>query len=149
MKPRGFFGIGIEHTKTEHNVGTLWRTAYIFGASFMFTIGRRYHKQSSDTVRAPRHVPLWHFQTIDELLAHSPHNAPLVGVELDPHAKRIENYVHPHSAIYLLGAEDNGLSKHALQRCHHLVQLPGEHSLNVAVAGSIVLFDRLMKTPTP
>ena len=51
----------------------------------------------------------------------------------------------PGSYPDLLGAEDHGLSKAALARCQHLVQLPGRASLNVAVAGSIVLYDRHAK----
>ena len=47
---RGFFGVGIENTKTHQNIGTLWRSASIMGASFMFTIGKRYKKQASDTM---------------------------------------------------------------------------------------------------
>ena len=31
---RGFFAIGIEHTKTPANVGTLMRSAVCFGASY-------------------------------------------------------------------------------------------------------------------
>lgn len=48
-------------------------------------------------------------------------------------------------ACYLLGAEDNGLTKEAISKCQELVYLPGERSLNVAVAGSIVLYDRISK----
>jgi len=29
--------------------------------------------------------------------------------------------------------------------CHQVVRLPGERSLNVAVAGSIVIYDRITK----
>ena len=39
---RGYFGIGIENIKTEANIGTLMRSSYAMGASFVFTIGRRY-----------------------------------------------------------------------------------------------------------
>jgi len=48
---RGFFGIGIQNIKTESNIGTLWRSANILGADFIYTIGKRYKKQSSDTMK--------------------------------------------------------------------------------------------------
>ena len=64
---RGYFGIGVYHAKKDVNIGTLWRSAYIFGASFIFTIGRRFPKQASDTVKAFRHIPLFEYQTIEEL----------------------------------------------------------------------------------
>ena len=39
QRGRGFFGIGIEYPRTAKNVGTLWRTAHIMKADFMFVIG--------------------------------------------------------------------------------------------------------------
>lgn len=51
---------------------------------------------------------------------------------------------HPLRALYLLGAEDHGLPPEVLARCHEVVQVPSPspYSLNVAVAGSLVLYDR-------
>lgn len=57
MNNRGYFGVGIYHTKTEQNVGTLMRSAQCFGAAFVFTIGKRYHRQSSDTMNAMNALP--------------------------------------------------------------------------------------------
>ena len=51
-------------------------------------------------------------------------------------------FSHPKRAVYLLGSEDNGLTRKAMDKCHALVRLPGERSMNVAVAGSIVMYDR-------
>jgi tRNA G18 (ribose-2'-O)-methylase SpoU len=58
----------------------------------------------------------------------------------------ISNFVHPHRAAYLLGAENNGIPQKVLTRCHHVVRLPDEISMNVAICGGIVLYDRLSKT---
>ena len=142
---RGYFAVGIEHTKNSVNVGTLLRTAGIFGAAFVFTVGARYRQQSSDTRKTWRHTPLFHFTDLDDLMGHLPFECRLVGVELDESATPLQKFTHPARGIYLLGAEDHGLSRQALERCHSLVVLPGEHSLNVSVAGSIVLYDRLTR----
>lgn len=139
---QGFYGIGIENTKSSHNVGTLWRTAYTFDASFLFTIGKRYQPQCSDTVKAWRHVPMFGHETFEDFYAAIPRDCQLVGVELDDKATPLERFAHPERCVYLLGAEDHGLSKHAKSRCHRLIQLPGRFCLNVAVAGSIVLYHR-------
>lgn len=141
----GFFAIGVEHTKTEHNVGTLWRTASILGAAFCFTVGRRYKPQASDTRATWKHCPIFHFATIDDLFQHLPRATPLVGVEMDKRAQPLAETTHEDRAVYLLGAEDHGLSRVAASRCHRLVVLPGEASLNVAVAGSIVIYDRVTR----
>lgn len=142
---RGYFAIGIEHGKTTHNLGTLWRSANIFGAAFIFTIGQRYKRQITDTLSTPKHIPLFSFESLNDLFKHLPYSCPLIGMELDKSSKPISTFKHPERACYLLGAEDHGLTKEALSKCHHIVQLPGEHSLNVAVAGSIVMFDRESK----
>ena len=36
---RGYFGIGIEFSNNPLNLGTLWRSARIYGAAFIFTVG--------------------------------------------------------------------------------------------------------------
>jgi len=142
---RGYFGIGILHAKTGFNIGTLWRSARILGAQFIFTIGRRYKNQPSDTTKAWRHIPLFHYENVAQFRAGLPHDCRVIGVELDPRAHRISNYVHPERCVYLLGAEDHGLTREALTACHELVVLPGNICMNVAVAGSIVMFDRIQK----
>jgi tRNA G18 (ribose-2'-O)-methylase SpoU len=142
---RGFFEIGIYHGKTEHNIGTLWRSAYQLGAAGIFTIGRRYDKQASDTYKAYRHIPLRNYADFDAFNAARPFDCPLVGIEMG--GQSIGPWPHPQRAIYLLGAEDHGLPPDILARCQHVVSLPSvrEASFNVAVAGSIVMYDRLLE----
>jgi len=142
---RGFYGIGIENVKTPQNIGTLFRSALIYEASFIFTIGKRYEKQHSDTVKSFRHVPLYHYLTLDDLLSHLPFGCRLIGIELDEKAYMLPNFCHPERACYLLGAEDHGLTNQAKEKCHHLIQIPGTPCLNVSVAGSIVMYDRYVK----
>lgn len=139
----GYFGIGIENTKSPVNIGTLWRSAYNLGASFIFVIGRRYKHQASDTVKSIRSIPLYEYLFFEDFYSNIPHGCELVGVEF-PHsnARSLERAYHPDRAVYLLGAEDSGLSKKALEKCHRLIYIPSIMSLNVAVAGSIVMYDR-------
>jgi len=141
----GYFAIGIDHTKNCYNIGTLWRSAEIFGASFVFTIGKRYKRQCSDTMNSIKRVPLFHYQSFDELYKNLPHGCALVGVELASKSQPLPTYKHLARACYILGAEDNGISKEVLERCHQLVQIPGSYCLNVATAGSITMYDRIQK----
>lgn len=140
---RGFFAIGIYHTKNGTNVGTLIRSAYSFGADFIFTVGKRYKKQSS-AVKLHRHIPVLHFSTIENMREALPANCRMVAVEIDDKAIPIKEFKHPQRVVYLLGAEDHGLPPELLNGCQ-IIQLPGRHCLNVATAGAIVMFDRLMK----
>lgn len=143
---RGYYGIGIYNTKTAANIGTLWRSAHAFGAAFIFTVGKRYKRQSSDTVEAWRSIPLLDFESIEDLRRHLPYDAMLVGVELDDRAVPLDVFEHPHRAVYLLGAEDHGLPENVRRMCHKLVVVPAAmRCLNVATAGSIVMYDRVAR----
>ena len=142
-----FFGIGIQNGKTPENLGVVWRSAQDLGASFIFTIGNRYAKQASDTHNAVKSMPYFHYEDFEDFFKNLPKGARLVGVELDENAEDLETFHHPRRCVYLLGAEDNGLTKAAIEKCHMLVKFKSEKSLNVSVAGSIVLYDRGIDKP--
>ena len=139
---RGYFAIGIENNKTPSNLGTLWRSAYTFGAAYIFTIHRRYPPQASDTVKAWRHVPLFSFETLADCVKALPRECLLIGIEQCDRAKDLETFYHPERAVYLLGAEDSRLSAQAQGMCHHIIAIQSRLCLNVAVAGSIVMYHR-------
>jgi tRNA G18 (ribose-2'-O)-methylase SpoU len=140
---RGYFGIGVFHSKRAENIGTLMRSAWAFNAAFVFTIGRRYARQSSDTVDATKHVPLYHYADLAEFLATRPVDAMLVGVECGVDAIPLTQFQHPERAIYLLGAEDHGLNAAAVAACERVVVIEGARMcLNVATAGTVVLHHR-------
>ena len=143
---RGYYGIGIYHVKTGFNIGTLWRSAYIYGADFIFTIGKRYKKQASDTLCTYRHVPLWHFTNFRDFKDHIPYSAQIICVEIADGTESLATFKHPEQAIYLLGAEDDGLPEDILKG-RKKVCIPSVRSycLNVAVAGSIIMYDRFVK----
>jgi tRNA G18 (ribose-2'-O)-methylase SpoU len=140
-----FFGVGVFEPKTAHNIGTLWRSAYLMGAKFIFIVGGKYSEQSSDTQKTWSKIPFFKYKGLDHFYDSLPHSTQLVGIEMHKKSAAIATFEHPMRAAYLLGAEDNGLPEKVIEKCHHLVQLEEVGSLNVAVAGSIVIFDRLSK----
>lgn len=141
---RGHFGIGICAAKTPANVGTLWRSAHAMGAAYIFTIGHRYGKQPSDTTKAWRSIPLFEFESPVEMVSALPRDARLIGIEY-PGDVSLERFEHPQQAVYVLGAEDSGISRDLKDMCDTLVTIPTDHCINVAVAGSIVMYDRIAK----
>jgi len=145
MRDNGFYGIGIECAKTNLNYGTLFRTAQIFDADFLFIIGRRFKKMPSDAEKSFKHIPVYEYNNFNDFNEHRPYNCPLIGIEITDKAIPIKNFIHPKQAIYLLGAEDHGLTEKAIEKCQSIIVLPGKICLNVAVAGSIVLYDRINK----
>ncbi len=143
---RGYFGIGIWHTKTPVNIGTLWRHATLYGAQFVFTIGRRYTRQGSDTCKTDRHIPLHHYRDFDDFKDHIPFGCQIVCVEMADKATLLPDAHHPEQAAYLLGAEDHGLPADVL-RGRQTIQIPSpsDFSMNVATAGTLVMYDRFVK----
>lgn len=141
---RGFFGIGVWHPQHDCNVGTLFRSAYAFEASFLFTIGRKYRHQASDTCNSPMHIPYYNYLTYEEFNRHRPYNARLVMVEISEDAYSLPSFVHPERAIYIIGSEGGGLPPTLLKE-NLVVSIPTKICLNLATAGSIVLYDRCSK----
>lgn len=142
---RGYFGVAIYQPKNSINIGTLWRSANIFGANFIATIGPRYKHQASDTLKTTRHIPLFEYVSFGDFKSKLPVGCQLIGIELTESAHILGAKPHPHQACYLLGSEDNGLPDSVLDECHSVWKIFGERSLNVSVAGSIVIHDRIQK----
>ena len=149
MKNNGYYGIGAIGMKTAENYGTLFRTAQILRAAFIFLIGTRFKIQASDTMKSYRHVPLFLYDSFEDFNKHRPYSCPLIGVEIVKEAIPLPLFKHPKRACYLLGAEDTGIPKYVLEKCQDTVKLPGSRSLNVATAGSIVMYDRYNRTGAP
>ncbi len=141
-----YFEIGVYYPRNSANVGTLWRSAYQLGAAGIFTIGRPYKRQTSDTANTPWHIPQRHYASLEEFLAARPLGALLVGIEMQ--GTPLVTFQHPERAIYLLGAEDSGLPGSVLEACNFVVSIEAVRSpsYNLAVAGSVVMYDRLAKS---
>jgi tRNA G18 (ribose-2'-O)-methylase SpoU len=141
---RGYFAIGVEGISKAMNVGSLMRSAHAFGASFLFTVAAAYPRgqaRNSDTSDAEGHVPLYVYADVESLML--PRNCALVGVELADDAIELPSFHHPRCAAYVFGPERGSLSAAMTARCHHLVHIPTRFSLNVGIAGAIVMYDRL------
>lgn len=146
MNKRGFYGVGIYHPKKAVNMGTLWRSAFLYDANFIFTIGQRYPRQASDTVKAYNHVPLWEFESYNDFYKAMPRDTRLICVEMSERAKRLDTFIHPERACYLLGAEDAGIPEEILfGRTTVQIPMAKSMSMNVSTAGTIVLYDRFIK----
>lgn len=143
---RGWFAIGMLNPKFMPNAGCLLRSAWNFGADYCFTIGNRYRRATSDTVHTAKHIPVHNYTDFYDFLNHRPNNAEIIGVELTSNAHPIKNMTYPpNGTIFVLGAEDNGIDEKYHKHFDAFVKLPGKISLNVAVAGSIVMCDYIQK----
>jgi tRNA G18 (ribose-2'-O)-methylase SpoU len=141
---RGYFGIGVEQLSKPANAGNLFRSAHAFGASFLFSVAGTYRRARvhSDTSQAFNQLPLYEFDGIEDMRL--PDGCRLVGIELTDEAVPLPTFKHPPQAAYVLGPERGSLSPEMLERCQHVVKIPTAFCINVAVAGAIVMYDRLL-----
>ena len=138
---RGYYGIALYQPKCEPNMGTTLRNAFCFGAAFIATIGARYHRQITDTPGTPNHVPLFHYDTLDDFLKHRPHDCEIVRVEVDGKTD-LPRFTHLPRAVYVFGGEDRSVPKHVGERS---IRMETRECLNLAVTTGIVMYDRSAK----
>lgn len=141
---RGYFGIGIEGISKAMNVGSLFRTAHAFSASFVFTVAANYTRsdgRKSDTSDSPGHIPFYSFPDISSMVL--PNDCTIVGVELTDDAIELPSFRHPPQAAYILGPERGSLSPKITKKCEFIVKIPSQFCINVGVAGAILMYDRI------
>jgi tRNA G18 (ribose-2'-O)-methylase SpoU len=140
---RGYFAIGAERISKELNLGNLVRSAHAFGASFFFTVGPPLGRGEAyaDTSKAAGQLPIYSFPAPAALTL--PKNCKLVGIELLDGAIDLPSFRHPLLAAYVLGPERGSLSDGLVARCDYIVKIPTAFAVNIAIAGAIVMYDRV------
>ncbi len=120
------------------------RSAHGFGASFTFTVGATYKalEAHADTSKGRQHLPHYDWQSLDEMVL--PQGCKLVGVELTDLAIDLPSFRHPLRAAYILGPEQGSLSPEVLEKCAYVVKIPTKFCVNVAMAGAVVMYDRVI-----
>lgn len=132
----------------EHNVGSLIRTAHAVAAEEVILIGER-----EWNVEAAKTAELYtRIRFLDGEAAFLRHLAErrfqLVAVELAPRSVSLFEATYPERPCFLLGAERDGVPESLLEAAATVVQIPQwglVPSLNLAVAGSVVIYDYLAK----
>lgn len=142
---RGYFGIGVENVSKTLNVGSLFRTAHAFGAGFVFTVAAAYSPAEggkADTSDTPGHVPFYAFPDAASMVL--PEGCALIGVEILDDAVDLPSFHHPARAAYVMGPERGALSPEMTARCQFVVKIPTRFSINVGLAGALVMYDRVL-----
>ena len=132
----------------EHNVGSLVRTAHAVAAEEVLLIGERdWNVEAART--AELYTTVIQLPDADGFRSHlEKRNLKLVAVELDDRAVNLFDAEYPERPCFLLGAELGGVPPELLDDAELVVQIPQwglVPSLNLAVAGSVVLYDFLAK----
>ncbi len=132
----------------EHNVGSLVRTAHAAAAAEVVLVGEReWNVEAAKTSELYTTVTqLADKESFRKHLESRRWN--LVAVELDSRAVNVFDAEYPERPCFLLGAEIGGVPGELLDDAELVVQIPQwglVPSLNLAIAGSIVLYDYLGK----
>jgi len=88
---------------------------------------------------------LFEYTDLDDFLTHRPIDCQLIGVELCEQATPLEEFSHPDRAQYILGPENGSLGAKVLSHCQSIVSFDSKFCVNVAIAGSITMYDRSLK----
>lgn len=145
---RGYFGVGVEGISKPANVGAIVRTAHAFGASFFFTIDQAADQDQideigvSDTSGAFEHLPYYKYDSVQDF--ELPEGCTLVGVELVDESIELPSFRHPSRAAYIFGPEMGSLSPEMQEKCDHIVKIPMKFCVNVGIASSITMYDRMI-----
>ena len=132
----------------EHNVGSLVRTAHAVAAEEVVLVGEReWNVEAART--SELFTTITQLPTVEAFRHHiSTAGWNLVAVELDDRAVSLFEAEYPARPCFLLGAELGGIPEELLEAAGLVVQIPQwglVPSLNLAVAGSVVLYDYLGK----
>lgn len=142
---RGFASIALDNPKTGHNIGAVLRAAMCYRAASVVISGERIGgkaiRHATNTICAERHIPVQRGDLVDLV----PFGAVPVAVDLVDGAESLVDFVHPHSAYYVFGAEDATLGKRILDWCPRRVMVPTAFCMNLAATVNVILYDRLAK----
>ncbi len=152
--------LALYNIRSVHNVGSLFRTAESVGAKAVHLIGYtpapedRFGRMRADmhksALGAEELVP-WHvWKDEEEFFAHMrSEGSRTIAVEQSSESviyTKLELF--PISHVYILGNETEGLPISVIEKADACIELPmlgKKESLNVAVAGGIVLYDARMR----
>ena len=144
----------LHNIRSAHNVGSLFRTADGAGISHIFLTGYtprpvdQWGRGQADirktALGAEKSVP-WTYDknptTVIQKLQKE-HYA-IVGIEQDACSIDYRTYIQKGPTLFVLGNEVRGISPSLRKQCDVLLEIPmhgKKESLNVSVAGGIVLF---------
>ena len=147
------FLLMLDSVQDPQNLGTLLRTAEAVGVHGVILAERRAVGVTPAVVKASagavQHLPIARVtnlaRTIEQLKCA---NVWVIGVENAPDAQDFSRADFTIALTLVLGSEGSGLGRLVAEKCDFLVRLPmwGKiESLNVAVAGSIVLYEARIK----
>ncbi|HNU21337.1 MAG TPA: RNA methyltransferase [Bacteroidales bacterium] len=142
------WGIVLDDISDPGNMGTLLRTADWFGIRYIVCSSTTVDVYNSKCVQASMGSiarTYVYYLPLDEFFATLPNEVKIFGAQMNGHSIYTTNF--PKGGLLLLGSESSGIHPEYEHFIHKSVAVPaakhnlkqGPESLNVAIAGSIIL----------
>jgi RNA methyltransferase, TrmH family len=138
--------LALENIDNPHNLGAIVRTAAHFGVKGIFILGQKSSWQNGAFYRTAEGgaeaLAMVEVKSLDELKAMSEKLGLTIMATTGHKGKSLYELKLPKKTIFMMGAENSGLTDKAMNMAHQLVKIPGSgvvESLNVSVATSVCL----------
>ena len=141
----------LDHVRSLNNVGSIFRTADSFRLEAVYLCGLTAvppHPEIHKTALGAEETVEWHYfkDTLEAIQKLKQNNYMLYAVEQTEGSITLNNISLNPTKKYalILGHEVKGIQQSVLNECDYCVEIPQfgtKHSLNVAVAGGIVIWD--------
>ena len=134
--------LDIENFTSDHNIGTVVRTANAFAAEAVHIVGKKRWNRRGAMV-TDRYQHLYHHATVNDVLqwAHD-HDLTVIAVDNVPGSVPIETVELPERCLLLFGQEGPGVSEEAQRGAVQTVsiaQFGSTRSINAGVAAGIAM----------
>jgi len=142
----------LHNIRSQHNVGSIFRTADASGVSKIYLtgytpapidrFGRKVGTITKVSLGAEEFVPWEKKEDISEVLDNL--DAEIVAMEQDSRSINYKKYKPTGSVAYIFGDEVRGIPKKVLSRSDFILEIPmrgQKESLNVSVTAGIILFN--------
>lgn len=138
----------LDHLEDPQNLGSLIRSAEVFGAHGLIIPDRRSASVtpavSNASAGAVEHLHVAQVPNLNRVIERlQKQNIWVVGLDGSPETRSMDRAAVSGSLALVVGSEGKGISRLTREKCDYLIRLPmmGQiESLNAAVAGSIVLY---------
>lgn len=145
--------IVLDNVRSLYNVGSFFRTADAAGIEKLYLCGITGHPPkkalSKTALGSEDRVPwthTWHAADVISGLRQRGHE--VAAIETTTHSVDLFDWKPRFPVCILFGHEVDGIQKHLVEQCDTCVRIPMlglKHSLNVATAGGVVIYELLRK----
>ncbi len=141
----------LENIRSAYNVGSVFRTADAFLLEAVYITGYTAcppHKEIKKTALGAEETVAWkHFANAPEAIAalkETGYKIYAVEQAVNSHQLQLVEFKKDEKIAFIFGNEVTGVEQHSIQQCDGCIEIPQlgmKHSLNIATAAGVVLWE--------